>query len=153
MSTCKSIFISYRLSDSSDGTGRIYERLCRDFEADSIFKDQASIKGGSSFWEVIEQAISDCQIMLVIMGPNWLTAKGEAGAGITNPEDWVRIDITNDRRFGNDMDDLVGRLEELIGASLISRDSGICPYKGLEFFDCNDEDPKYNFGGGTGENG
>ncbi|MCG8366599.1 MAG: pentapeptide repeat-containing protein [Pseudanabaenales cyanobacterium] len=25
-------------------------------------------------------------------------------------------------------------------------DQGICPYKGLEFFDCNDEDPKYFFG-------
>ena len=25
-------------------------------------------------------------------------------------------------------------------------DSGICPYKGLEYFDCNDEDPKYFFG-------
>ena len=25
-------------------------------------------------------------------------------------------------------------------------DSGICPYKGLEFFDCNGEDPKYFFG-------
>ncbi|MFM7424146.1 MAG: caspase family protein, partial [Elainella sp.] len=25
-------------------------------------------------------------------------------------------------------------------------DRGICPYKGLEFFDCNSEDPKYFFG-------
>ena len=25
-------------------------------------------------------------------------------------------------------------------------ETGICPYKGLEFFDCNDEDPKYFFG-------
>lgn len=25
-------------------------------------------------------------------------------------------------------------------------DTGICPYKGLEFFDCNQEDPKYFFG-------
>ena len=25
-------------------------------------------------------------------------------------------------------------------------DQGLCPYKGLEFFDCNDEDPKYFFG-------
>ncbi|NES80289.1 MAG: hypothetical protein F6K10_01755 [Moorea sp. SIO2B7] len=25
-------------------------------------------------------------------------------------------------------------------------DTGICPYKGLEYFDCNDEDPKYFFG-------
>ncbi|MBT9312732.1 nSTAND1 domain-containing NTPase [Leptothoe kymatousa] len=25
-------------------------------------------------------------------------------------------------------------------------DNGICPYKGLEFFDCNGEDPKYFFG-------
>ncbi len=24
--------------------------------------------------------------------------------------------------------------------------SGICPYKGLEYFDCNDEDPKYFYG-------
>ncbi|MBE7382877.1 MAG: pentapeptide repeat-containing protein [Leptolyngbya sp. SIO1E4] len=27
-----------------------------------------------------------------------------------------------------------------------SADQGICPYKGLEFFDCNEEDPKYFFG-------
>ncbi|MEM6352907.1 MAG: caspase family protein [Cyanobacteria bacterium P01_D01_bin.14] len=27
-----------------------------------------------------------------------------------------------------------------------STDTGICPYKGLEFFDCNGEDPKYFFG-------
>ena len=25
-------------------------------------------------------------------------------------------------------------------------DTGLCPYKGLEFFDCNDEDPRYFFG-------
>lgn len=25
-------------------------------------------------------------------------------------------------------------------------DTGVCPYKGLEFFDCNDEDPQYFFG-------
>ncbi|NEQ49185.1 MAG: TIR domain-containing protein [Leptolyngbya sp. SIO3F4] len=181
--------MSYRLSDSDRGAGRIYERLCRDFQRDNIFKDQASIKGGSSFGDVIEQAISDAQVMLVIMGPTWLTATGAAGAGIANPEDWVRreielalkldkpiipvllegakmplldqlpaslqalterngvaVDITNDRRFGNDMDDLVGRLEELIGASLTAKDSGICPYKGLEFFDWVGDDPNYFFG-------
>ena len=34
--------------------------------------------------------------------------------------------------------------EEAINESQV--DSGICPYKGLEFFDCNEEDPKYFFG-------
>ncbi|NEQ50781.1 MAG: TIR domain-containing protein [Leptolyngbya sp. SIO3F4] len=189
MSSKESIFISYRLSDSSRGTGRIYERLCRDFQPDSIFKDQASIKGGSSFWNDIEQAISNAQVILVMIGPNWLTAKGAAGVAVSNPKDWVRreielalkldkpiipvfldgakmphpsqlpdslhalterngldVDITNDLRFGDDMNRLVSRLKELSRASLIFRDNGICPYKGLEFFDWVGDDPNYFFG-------
>lgn len=31
-------------------------------------------------------------------------------------------------------------------ATADAADAGICPYKGLEFFDCNEEDPKYFFG-------
>ncbi|NEQ50787.1 MAG: TIR domain-containing protein [Leptolyngbya sp. SIO3F4] len=87
------IFISYRLSDSAAETGRVYDRLCKDFPQENIFKDQISIKGGSSFPEAIKQGISSCKVMLVIMTQNWRTAKGDAGTTINNADDWVRREI------------------------------------------------------------
>ncbi|MGB3137759.1 MAG: hypothetical protein WBG38_18775 [Nodosilinea sp.] len=38
-----SIFISYRISDSADITGRIRERLAEHFGAEQIFRDVQSI--------------------------------------------------------------------------------------------------------------
>lgn len=43
--------------------------------------------------------------------------------------------------------DLTRAWQETVENDLATRvDSGRCPYKGLEFFDCNDEDPQYFFG-------
>jgi formylglycine-generating enzyme required for sulfatase activity len=89
-----SIFISYRRVDSSDVTGRIYDRLVSTFDRNSVFKDVDSIPFGVDFREHLDQAVSQCQVCLVVVGRTWLEAKDKAGRRrLDNTQDFVRIEI------------------------------------------------------------
>lgn len=89
-----SIFISYRRSDSSDIVGRIYDRLVAHYGQKFIFKDVDSIPYGVDYREHIRHWVNCCQVMLVIIGPDWLETKGQNGQRrLDTPEDWVRLEI------------------------------------------------------------
>jgi formylglycine-generating enzyme required for sulfatase activity len=89
-----SIFISYRRVDSSDVTGRIYDRLVATFDRNSVFKDVDSIPFGVDFREHLDGAVSQCQVCLVVVGRTWLEAKDEAGRRrLDSTQDFVRIEI------------------------------------------------------------
>jgi formylglycine-generating enzyme required for sulfatase activity len=89
-----SIFISYRRVDSSDVTGRIYDRLVTAFDRNSVFKDVDSIPFGVDFREHLDGAVSQCQVCLVVVGRTWLEAKDEAGRRrLDSTQDFVRIEI------------------------------------------------------------
>jgi hypothetical protein len=89
-----SIFISYRRVDSSDVTGRIYDRLVSTFDRNSVFKDVDSIPFGVDFREHLDGAVSQCQVCLVVVGRTWLEAKDEAGRRrLDSTQDFVRIEI------------------------------------------------------------
>jgi hypothetical protein len=89
-----SIFISYRRVDSSDVTGRIYDRLVATFDRNSVFKDVDSIPFGVDFREHLDQAVSQCQVCLVVIGRTWLEAKDEGGRRrLDSTQDFVRIEI------------------------------------------------------------
>jgi hypothetical protein len=81
------IFISYRRDDSASDTGRIYDRLAQEFGRDNIFKDVDSIPFGVDFAQHIDQEVGRCQVLLVVMGKNWVTPR------LQNPEDFVRLEI------------------------------------------------------------
>jgi len=88
------IFISYRRTDSPDVAGRIYERFAARFGRKNVFKDIDNIPVGTDFRAVIEDALLNCQVMLVVIGPNWLDAKDAEGKRrLDNPEDFVRIEV------------------------------------------------------------
>jgi len=91
--TCR-IFISYRRSDSADITGRIYDRLIGRFGKEPIFKDVDSIPLGLDFVEYLDMKVGECDVLLAIIGGNWLDAKDENGNNrLDNPADFVRIEI------------------------------------------------------------
>lgn len=48
--------------------------------------------------------------------------------------------------FGDAISLTRSRQAQASTATETATDTGICPYKGLEFFDCNGEDPKYFYG-------
>ncbi|MGB8701212.1 MAG: SUMF1/EgtB/PvdO family nonheme iron enzyme [Thermosynechococcaceae cyanobacterium] len=89
-----SIFISYRWVDSSDVTGRIYDRLVAAFDRNSVFKDVDSIPFGVDFRDHLDQAVSQCQVCLVVVGRTWLEATDEGGRRrLDSTQDFVRIEI------------------------------------------------------------
>lgn len=88
------IFISYRRSDSTYITGRIYDRLLRTFAGENIFRDVDDIPFGVDFRKHIDEMIKDCDVCLVIIGSKWLEPGKSAGTRrIDDSRDVVRIEI------------------------------------------------------------
>ena len=96
------IFLSYRREDTWGVAGRLFDRLEQSFPAGSLFMDvEGGIKAGQDFARVLEQEVSACDVMLVLIGPNWLTVADEEGRRrLENLEDFVRIEVESALRFG-----------------------------------------------------
>lgn len=88
------VVISYRRSDSTDVAGRIYDHLCQHFRRANLFKDVDSIPPGADFRKVISDTIKSCDVVLVIIGREWLTAANSRGVRrLDEPDDPVRIEL------------------------------------------------------------
>lgn len=96
------IFISYRRVDSDDIVGRIYDRLAEEFGKEAIFKDVDAIPLGSDFRQVIDEAVGRCQVLLAVIGRDWLTVTETDGSRrLDNSRDYVRseLELSLDRRI------------------------------------------------------
>lgn len=88
------IFISYRREDSSDTTGRIYDRLVQQFGRTAVFKDVDSIPLGINFRTHLDEQVAKCDVFLAVIGPDWMGIKaGEGKSRLDDPRDFVRIEI------------------------------------------------------------
>jgi hypothetical protein len=88
------IFISYRREKTAYPAGWLYERLAEHFGAGQVFKDIDSIQPGDDFVEVITRAVGSCDVLLALIGEDWLTVTDEHGQRrLDNPEDFVRVEI------------------------------------------------------------
>jgi hypothetical protein len=88
------IFLSYRRDDSSGYAGRLYDRLCQHFGRDNLFMDIDTISPGSDFVEAIKDAVGSCDVLLAVIGRQWLTSTDPLGQRrLDNPEDFVRLEI------------------------------------------------------------
>lgn len=97
------IFISYRRADSRKDAGRIYDRLVDAFGKDNIFKDVDNIPFGRDFRGVLSEAVNQCQVMLAVIGQQWLTiADTDGSRRLDNPADFVRIEIQSGLQRGDD---------------------------------------------------
>jgi hypothetical protein len=73
------IFLSYRRDDASGWAGRLYEHLLREWEPDHVFMDIDTIPPGDDFREAIARTMRTCDVVIVMIGPNWLSAQDRAG--------------------------------------------------------------------------
>ena len=59
------------------------------------------VEGGIKAGQDFEREVSACDVMLVLIGPDWLTATDERGSRrLENPEDFVRIEVESALRLG-----------------------------------------------------
>jgi hypothetical protein len=88
------IFISYRRADSRLVANRIYDRLAQSLGKKNIFKDVDNIPPGKDFRGVLREATANCDVMLVIIGPDWISIKDDKGQRrLDNPDDFVRLEV------------------------------------------------------------
>jgi len=88
------IFVSYRRQESSHLAGRLADRLADRFGESQVFIDVDTIEPGVDFAEEIFRAVAACQVLVAIIGPDWLTSVDERGGRrLDDPDDIVRLEI------------------------------------------------------------
>ncbi|MEO1610440.1 MAG: toll/interleukin-1 receptor domain-containing protein [Pseudomonadota bacterium] len=88
------IFLSYRRADTGAYAGRIRDRLAAQFGDDHVFLDISSIPTGKNFRTEMFSALTQSQIMLVLIGPNWVNSRNATNERRLFQEgDHVRMEV------------------------------------------------------------
>src|SRR6516165_8271259 len=88
------IYICYRREESKWAARSLRDRLRSDFDRKQIFMDLDSIALGEDFVKVIETTVAKCDVLIAVIGNDWLALKDEFGERrLDNPEDFVRVEI------------------------------------------------------------
>jgi tetratricopeptide (TPR) repeat protein len=88
------IFISYRHQETAWPARQLYEVLVEHFSAERVFKDVDNIEPGDDFVERITSAVASCEVLLALIGRQWLTVTNKKGQRrLDDPEDYVRVEI------------------------------------------------------------
>jgi hypothetical protein len=92
----RKIFISYRRQDTAASALPISigQYLAREFGSRNVFID-VDMRSGTKFSEMLEKRLSECKVLLALIGPGWLNAQDDQGRRrLDDPNDWVRLEIT-----------------------------------------------------------
>lgn len=90
----ETIFISYRRADSASEAGRLFGSIIQALDEKSVFMDTSSINIGTAWAQKLENALQSSQIVIVVIGPEWLRISDEWGMRrIDQENDWVRREI------------------------------------------------------------
>ena len=88
------VFINCRRDDSVGTAGRLHDRLAQKFGRDNLLMDVDHIPVAPDIVTRLNSQVAASDVVLVIIGPNWLTAKDEAGQRRLNqPDDFVALEI------------------------------------------------------------
>ncbi len=88
------VFISYRRQETAYAAGWLFDRLVDRFGRGQIFKDVDSIELGDDFVEVLSAAVGSCDVLLALIGDQWLTiADAQGRPRLDDPNDFVRLEI------------------------------------------------------------
>ena len=87
------IFINYRRGDDPGFTQALYSRLEQAFPSESLFMDVDNIAPGLDFVQVLNEQVARCDVLIAVIGKNWLGAADEGERRLDNPDDFVRVEI------------------------------------------------------------
>lgn len=88
------IFINFRNGDSEWAAKALRIVLAQRFGKDHVFLSHDSIPIGEPWPDALLENARTCDVFLALIGPKWLTIKGEDGRPrIFSEHDWVRREI------------------------------------------------------------
>lgn len=88
------VFISYRRLDSQEFVDLLETKLRERLAGVEIFRDIGGIEAGENWKEKITGKVESSDIMLVIIGPDWLTTEKNGERRLFDPDDVVRLEIS-----------------------------------------------------------
>lgn len=97
------LFISYRREDTQYQADRLHAAIRPhvDDPARDIFIDIDNIPLGVNFAAYLDEKVSQCEVLLALIGPRWLEARGPGGERrLDDPGDFVRIEIASALKRG-----------------------------------------------------
>lgn len=90
------VFLSYRRADGAYAVGWLAERLTKvdtDIDIRSAFSD-SELRCGDNFPEALETEIDSCDVMVVLIGPEWRGERPDGTQRINDPGDWVAREVS-----------------------------------------------------------
>jgi TIR domain len=89
------IFINFRNGDGQWAAKLLKNTLTQRFGPDSVFLSSDSIRLAAKSSDALLEAARDCDVLLVLVGPQWLTiTDGTGQRRLFNSDDWVRREIS-----------------------------------------------------------
>lgn len=90
------VFISYRREDAEGQARALSTELAGVIGKASVFMDVDNIALGRDFREVLQESLGSCDILLALIGPEWLNARDGSGKRrLDSPRDFVRLEIAS----------------------------------------------------------
>ncbi len=83
------IFISYRRDDAPGDARGVADRLARNFGKTNVFMDVDNLLAGQRFDRELDRALSQCDVLIAILGPRWTDLLSRADG----ERDFVRDEI------------------------------------------------------------
>jgi CHASE2 domain-containing sensor protein len=86
-------FISYRRSQDSFAAAQIKQALEESLKRNAVFLD-TDLSPGADWPRRLRDAVGSCNVVLVLIGPGWVTASDSSGGRrLDDPGDWVRLEV------------------------------------------------------------
>ena len=88
------IFISYRRKETQGFAIALFNQLVDRFGEEAIFMDIDILRPGVNFVDEIGEAVGQCEVLIALIGNQWLSIEDEDGnRRLENSDDFVRIEI------------------------------------------------------------
>lgn len=115
------LFISYRRDDQAGFAGRLADALGEAFGAENVFRDIEDIRPGDDFVVTLQKQLDGVRVVLVMIGPAWLSASRNGIRRLDDPDDFVRREIEAGLEAGK----LV--IPVLVGGALMPAEADLPP--------------------------
>jgi hypothetical protein len=90
------VFVNYRRDDSAGEAGRLFDELTLRFGPEAVFMDVVAIEPGRDFRKAIDQSVATCNVLLALIGHDWLELKDSVGTRrLDDANDFVRLELAS----------------------------------------------------------
>ena len=89
------IFISYRRNDDPYAARGINDALVNHFGEENVYFDLDALQAGLDWREQIDNMVAECDVMLVVIGDEWLQVDASGRSRLENEVDLVREEVSS----------------------------------------------------------